>query len=463
MPAVLDGPRWILPTLFGLAAAMVGLLAGVDPKLAIAGSLAIGFVLLAFTNLAAGLVVFTFLTFAEFALPAGAASVTKGAGLLLALAWLAKVATERSSSRTFLQAHPAMTYLILAFLGWGLFSITWTETTAGTLDNLSRYFLNFTVVVISFTAFKRREEVNLALLAWVVGTGFTALYGLVGDPSTSAADDVRLSSTVGDANELAMVLVAGAVLSIAVATTATKSPLLRVTGWSVAGLALFSLVLTGSRSGALALLAAVITTVLVAGKGARTKALFGAAALAVTAIVFFVSFAPPEIKERITQTLPGQVPNTEGRSTIWQVGWRMAEDNPIRGVGLGSFETSSIHYVLEPGSLARSDQVIDTPKVAHNIYLQVLAELGVIGLVMLCLILAFPIVCALRAARRFAAAGDHRMDVISRAIVVAMAAFLTSNFFLSSQFDKQLWLLYALGPVVLAIARTQPEPDSARA
>jgi hypothetical protein len=41
--------------------------------------------------------------------------------------------------------------------------------------------------------------------------------------------------------------------------------------------------------------------------------------------------------------------------------------------------------------------------------------------------------------------------------VVALVAFLTSNFFLSSQFDKQLWLLIALGPVLLAISR-QPDP-----
>ena len=445
--------RWVLPTGFALTAAMLGVLAGVDPKLAIAGSLAIGFVLLAFTNLAAGLVVFTFITFAEFALPAGAASVTKAAGLLLTLAWLAKVATEREAGKTFLQAHPGETYLILAFLGWGAFSVSWSETPSGTLSDLFRYFLSFTVVIITYTAYRRREDINLALYAWVAGTFFTAAYGLVGNPSTSSAEDVRLASTVGDANELAMVLVAGATLSIAVAATAKRSPLLRVAAGTTAALALFALVLTGSRSGVRALAAAAVTTVLVAGRGSRTKALFAAAALSVTAVVFFVAFAPPAIKDRITQTLPGQVPNTEGRSTIWQVGWRMATDNPVRGVGLGSFETSSIHYVLEPGTLERADQVIDTPKVAHNIYLQVFAELGLVGLTMLLAILAFPIVCAVKAAHRFADAGQHAMNVISRAVVVALVAMFTSNFFLSSQFDKQLWLLIGLAPALLAISR----------
>jgi O-antigen ligase len=229
-------------------------------------------------------------------------------------------------------------------------------------------------------------------------------------------------------------------------------------------LALFSLILTGSRSGVVALLAVLVVTVAVAGPRWRAQALGAAALVSISAVVFFVAFAPPAIKERISEAVPGQVPVTEGRSTIWQVGWRMAKANPVRGVGLGSFQTSSIHYVLEPGNLDRTDQVIDTPLVAHNIYLQALAELGVVGLVMLLGILAFPIVCALRAARRFAEMGDSRMEVVSRAVVVALAGIYTADFFASEISSKLLWLLLALGPCLLTIAssdgRAPVEPGS---
>jgi O-antigen ligase len=214
----------------------------------------------------------------------------------------------------------------------------------------------------------------------------------------------------------------------------------------------------------LALTAAIGMTVVVAGRGSRFRALLAASGLAVVAIVFFVAFAPPDIKERITQTLPGQVPNTEGRSTIWQVGWRMFEAEPVRGVGLGGFQTSSIHYVLEPGTLERTDQVIDQPLVAHNIYLQTAAELGVVGLGLLLTILIFPMVCAARAARNFARRHDRQMDIRARALIVALVAVLTSNFFLSSMFSKQLWLLVAIGPAMYAVSRrAQSEDETARA
>jgi O-antigen ligase len=217
-------------------------------------------------------------------------------------------------------------------------------------------------------------------------------------------------------------------------------------------LALFSLILTGSRSGVLALLAVMVAGVLVAGPRRRMQALAGAVVITATAALFFVAFAPPAIKARLGETVPGQVPATEGRTTIWQVGWRMVEDNPVKGVGLGSFQTSSIHYVIEPGALDRTDQIIDTPKVAHNIYLQALAELGVIGLVMILGILIFPVVCALRAAKRFARAGNGQMVIISKAVVVALVGIFTADFFASEISSKLLWLLLALGPTLLAIS-----------
>ncbi len=191
-----------------------------------------------------------------------------------------------------------------------------------------------------------------------------------------------------------------------------------------------------------------------------------AVAVAVTAVIFFAAFAPGSIRERIAQTVPGQV-NTaaEGRTTIWQVGWRMVEDKPFHGVGLGSFQAASINYVLLPGTLARSDEVIDTPKVAHNIYLETLAELGIVGAILFGGILIFPIFCALRAAGNFARAGDTQMEILSRALVVALAGVLAADFFVSAQLSKLLWLLLAMGPVLLALSRkasrADPEPEAA--
>jgi O-antigen ligase len=467
-PGALDDLRasgfagWLALAGFAFAALVVGVLAGIEPTLAIGVTLGLAFALLAFVNLPAALVVFTFLAFLEFALPTGAAvSFSKGAGLLLAMAWIARVVTSRDEE-TFFSAHPATTYLMLAYLGWGVLSLTWTESTSETLVDLSRYLLNFALLVITFTAVRTRTAVMAIFTAWVVGTAVTALYGLINSPTGDPAEAVRLESSVGNANVLATILVAGLVLAIGTAAAARFSPMLRLAATGTAVLALFSFVFTGSRSGVIALVVVVIAAVVVAGRRWRGRALLGALALTLTAVVFFAAFAPADIRDRIAQTVPGQVPDTEGRSTLWQVGWRMVEDHPVRGVGLGSFQSSSIHYLLEPGSLSRSDQIIDTPKVAHNIYLQALAEQGVIGLLMLCGILAIPVACALRAARNFARAHDLQMEIMARALVVALAGILAADFFASEQFNKLLWLLLGMGPAMLAISLAGDQaPDSA--
>jgi O-antigen ligase len=455
MAARLDAPRWVIPAGFTFLAGLTGLLAGVDPKLAIGAGLGLSFVIVATLNLTAGLLAFTFLAFMESALPSGAASLIKAAGLLLALAWLAKVVTDRDGTKNFLSAHAGVTYLMLAFLAWGALSITWSEDPSGTIVNLTRYLLNFSLVVITFSALTRRRDVSNMYNVWLAGITVTAAYGFL-HPAAGAEEAGRLESTVGDANELAAVLVVGIVLSLSVAITARHSPALRVTALAVATFALFSFVFTGSRGGIVALGAALVAGLVMAGPGRRAGAMVALLGLAVTAFVFFSAFAPQTVRDRVSQTTPGETQTKEGRTTVWAVGWRMVEANPVRGVGLGSFQTSSIHYVLAPGTLDRTDQVVDTPKVAHNIYLQALAELGIVGLLMFLGLLGFPLVCAVKAARNFARRGDYQMEIMSRALVVALAAYLTADFFLSNEFSKLLWILLAMGPVVLAVS-IQPD------
>ncbi len=440
------------------ASALVGFLAGVNPLFAIAGAMATAFVLVAFVNLAIGLSCFTVLAFFESTLPAASVlSISKVAGLVLAASWLARLATSSDARESFFAAHPQGTLLLLVFLGWGAVSITWSDTSQGTLVDLSRYLLNFVLAIVVYTAVRERRHVKWMIGVWVAGTALTAVYGLVTTPSVGA-EAVRASSSVGDANTYAAVLVAGLVLALGGAI-ATHQPILRIAGIGVAGLALLGFVFTGSRSGVLALGTVLVAGVVLGGRW-RGRVLAASIMLGIAAILTFAAFAPADIKQRIAETTPGQVPDTEGRLTLWQVAGRMVEDRPIQGVGLGSFQTSAPNYVLQPGLLTRTDQIIDTPKVAHNIYLQTIAEEGIIGLILFLLLLGFWLRCGLLAARNFARVGDREMEILARALVVALIGILTADFFVSDQFNKLLWLLLGLGPAMLAISKTGDAGDA---
>ena len=133
----------------------------------------------------------------------------------------------------------------------------------------------------------------------------------------------------------------------------------------------------------------------------------------------------------------------------------MIEDHPVRGVGSGNFQLSSIHYLLERPGAIKYDYFIDKPKVAHNTYLHILAELGIVGLGLFLAIIVFAVVCAFKAAQTVQEAGDRDMELLARGMMLALIGILSADFFISEQFSKQLWLLLGLGPAMLAIAKTR--------
>jgi putative inorganic carbon (HCO3(-)) transporter len=145
------------------------------------------------------------------------------------------------------------------------------------------------------------------------------------------------------------------------------------------------------------------------------------------------------------------------------VGWRMVKAHPLDGVGAGNFQVSSIHFLLQPGTIRFSIYIVDQPKVAHNIYLQVLAELGIVGLLPFLAILGICVSCAVRAASRFDEIGDRQGGALARGLLLAMVAMLASQFFGSELFLKELWLLLASGPAVLAIAEERSATAAQRA
>ena len=457
----LDIERSLLAVGFGAVCLAFGVVAGLDPRLAIGGALALGFFALAIADLTAGLIVFALLAY--FALTPGAVGSfvsAQAASLVLALSWLARIATRATPSDHFWSRHPAITWLALALLAWVALSSLWAESAGDTSAVLLKYALDALLFVIVFEAVRTPAQVKALLAALVAGGTVAAGYGIVASPNlsslagspTAATDLDRLGGTIADPNLLAAVLVVAFVLAVALTAT-VRSPAARWALIGAAGLALLSVFLTASRGGLVGLIAALGTGIVLA-RGRRAAAIGGALVVA-AASVLYVGLFDPGVAQRYSTADGGN-----GRTDLWKVGWRMAEANPVHGVGAGNFRDSSAHYVLaEPGAIQDSEFIIDQPRFAHNVYLEVLAELGVVGLALFLALVGAAIGTGVQAARRFARLGDASMELLSRAVVVALVALLATDFFLSDQFSKQLWLLLALCPALLAIAGRRPEPE----
>jgi O-antigen ligase len=144
-----------------------------------------------------------------------------------------------------------------------------------------------------------------------------------------------------------------------------------------------SLILTNSRGGMISLVAEVLFVIVVAGPGIgaadrsrrplmRGLLLRGAAALAFAVILFAgaIAVGGPGVFNRLLGTVNAADPTT-GRAHFWNVTLDVIQHHPLIGSGLGSFGVIYTRYDSRNG-LYRLEQ-------AHNDYLQVLADAGIIG------------------------------------------------------------------------------------
>src|ERR671932_411117 len=100
------------PALAALAV-VLGVAAGVDPRVAISAGIGLGFVALVMADLTFGLCLFAVIAFLDVLphLGGSVVSFTKIVGFLLAVSWIAKVSTQAQEGTRgdFVAAHPTFT------------------------------------------------------------------------------------------------------------------------------------------------------------------------------------------------------------------------------------------------------------------------------------------------------------------------------------------------------------------
>lgn len=432
---------WSAPfVVLGLAACL-GLLAGVNPTLALAGAAAIAFIAVLITSFSVATGIFIVVTFIN--LPDSAA---KGIGVLLVLALLARIAGSRDRDASFGSAHPGAVTLLVLLLGWSLLGLVWAASSSALISAVFRYALNFTLLFVIYAATRTKRDFLLLIGMFVLGCAIAAAYAVVHPSPAGAGDDLtRTGGTLGDPNELAAVLVVGLLASAALSVVRSVSGLVRIGAIFSGVLCLAGIALSVSRGGFLALGVALLVGVFIAGRW-RTHMALLTLAVVVGTVAYFTAYAPPQALQRITHANGGS-----GRESIWTVGWRMVQAHPVRGVGAGNFPIVSVHYLFAPGTLTESRFIVDQPQVTHNMYLNVLAEEGIVGLALFAAILLFSLRCFTIAWRRFRQSGDRDLEILSYALFTGLVGFLAASFFLSEEFSKQLWILLAFGPALLKL------------
>lgn len=276
------------------------------------------------------------------------------------------------------------------------------------------------------------------------GFGVATIQNIVGE-----TNDYRVSGSLGDPNLFAMVMVV--LVPIALERLANeKRFVLRALAAYALLVSVLAIIFTYSRGGFLALC-------VVAGLSLfwRKPPVITVLIVAIL-IVTTIPFLPPSYAARM-QTITDFISPSEvslksevsfrGRVSELGVAWMMLRDHPITGVGAGNYNTEYLDYSRQLGWDPRNEE-----RGAHNLYLEVAAEQGLIGLSVLVYILYSLLMGLYSAAHRFRTSNQTLYGDMAIAMLVGMVGYLSASLFIHNVFPYYLWMLIGISMAIVQIA-----------
>ncbi|AJF67009.1 O-antigen ligase family protein [Streptomyces vietnamensis] len=322
----------------------------------------------------------------------GTGTVADAASGLLVLICLVRVL--RGGTRPLTRA--AAVVLGLPVLGICLAAIT-SHDPAASLPGVARYLQIF-VLVPAAVLLTIRDRRDFAVIAWGL-VAFALLQGavgvvqyLTGTGASYQGEDVRAVGTFGATDVMGMATVVAYGLIVAAGIALGSGPGRgRTAALVCAGLLFVPLVLSFSRGAWIATVLACAIQLLLAGVRRAARVALVAAALGVV-LVGGLGIGSEMVEERvasITQVAAAPDQSVTDRYTMWAAAGRMWRAEPVTGVGLKGFpqyRDSNASLALSSGSdtagagAAFARQPLLSP---HNMYLLVLSEQGLVGLLAL--------------------------------------------------------------------------------
>ncbi|QAT84434.1 O-antigen polymerase family protein [Corallococcus coralloides] len=319
--------------------------------------------------------------------------------------------------------------LVFASLGWSLY----LDATEFAAVELLKWVLVYLTLVNLVTTERR---LLWACLALILGSLFTSRGVIAWHQAGVDLVEGYRARWVGvyaDPNRMAMSV--GIIVPLAVAVLVRKQSalLVRLACGLAAALAITAMVLSYSRGGFLGLVAAAGTWVVLERNLARTLVVLVAAGA-------MLVLSPESFWNR-TRTVGTYEEDASAMSRVgaWTVASRVSVEHPLLGVGAGTFPYAWRIYG-PPGE--------ERVYAAHNVFLQVISDLGFVGLA---IFLAF-IGAAL--GPLWTLARDRERGWLVRALAAAVVGHLVSCLFAGFLVAVHFYVLFGLAACADRLART---------
>jgi putative inorganic carbon (HCO3(-)) transporter len=186
-----------------------------------------------------------------------------------------------------------------------------------------------------------------------------------------------------------------------------------------------AMAVSASRGGLIALAVAGLMIAWRSRQRARTLAMMVAVVLPMNLL------APASSVQRLLSPSTSDQTSSAHRMRLWRAGLEMVLDRPLTGVGLGNFKLVVDRYSSEH----------DARFVAHNTYVEIAAELGVVGLASFLAIIGSCYRALERLRRQAHSACALTVQSMAAAFQISLVSFLVGGFFVSAQYQKLFWLV----------------------
>lgn len=355
---------------------------------------------------------------------------------------------------------PPFVVCLAALLGWAL--VGWSSTEYPTLvwASIVDFSKVCAVVFVAVNVLSTRARLRMFLLAYLAFFAFYPVRGalfnyfLYGGTMGGRAVWNYMYANPNDLAGMCLLFVALA----AGVLVAERTRWIRLCALAGVIVLPFLIVLTQSRGAFVALLAFGAITLKDQWRRGRTVL------LAVAAVAIVLVAAPDSVWQRIgtlkqvasrdDTAKVADEGSAEQRLEIWKVARAIIAEHPSTGVGLGAYSEAHYVYAQRPTFNPTARGKRDT----HSTYLNILAELGIPGLVLFVLIVALPLVKAEQVRRQIKDTHPARALQL-RYMVLGMIGYLVAGIWGSYGALVPTYLYLSL---VFVAATVMQERDLAR-
>jgi O-antigen ligase len=267
----------------------------------------------------------------------------------------------------FRRGHVAHLPLAL-FVLWSAWTYVWSVNPQLTSERITTNLQLMALVWVIWQSVRELRDLRMVLQGFVLGSCCAAVLTVINWRELAAYDGIRYSGAGADPNELGLMMVISLLMAYYLSKTAPTS-VSRILWLVPLPLCILGIILTVSRA------AFITTTVALVGISiwhvatTSSRMRFPPLIAGVLLLAVGMAFVPKANLERI-ETIQSEISGGRigKRVRIWKAGMELFEQHPMTGMGAATFA-----YAVEP--------LIGRDLAAHNTYISVLTETGIIGFI----------------------------------------------------------------------------------